>query len=97
MFWTDNFLSRSCAMISATINRFMYKVDEVWKMGEIKSVSADGGKRVFMVEIPVTESGTITGISMWDQYGYLAGERSENIVKASGNSLIIKIAVGLVE
>lgn len=97
MFWKESFLSTSCILISDLIGKFEYKIGGVWKTATIKSSAVNGAKRIYTIEIPVGEGGTITAVRLVDKYGNTAGEKSENILKSAGNSFLMKMTVYLQE
>lgn len=93
MFWNSSFLSLVTMMIAQNLGKFQYEIESVWFDAQITSSSMVGNTNVYSVSIASSADGLITGIRFLDKYGNVAGQRKENIIKRSGNSIILKCRI----
>lgn len=75
------------------LEKFQYKVNNVWNDVEIKSSETINNVNVYTIEIPANSEGRITAIRFLDKNGNVAGQREENIYKKADKSLIVKIKI----
>lgn len=97
MFWNQDFLKYSGNSVINTISGCQYQKNKIWDNAVIKSKIMQDNAWIITIEIPSDVNGTITGIRLLYNNGAIAGEKTENIAKKSGSSMIIKIKIKLQE
>lgn len=97
MFWNQEFLKYSADSIADTISACQYQKNKIWSNAIIKSKNKQDDAWIITIEIPPDVNGSITGIRLLYSNEKIAGEKTENITKKFGNSMIIKIKIKLQE
>lgn len=98
-FYTDNFLSKQRMWLLHNIEKVQAFVGSVWYTGDIQKKKLEGNKVVLHVVFPeLTEmSCTIASIRVIDIDGETAAQKSENITKAAGQGVLIKLELPITE
>ena len=91
MFWKENILNMLSSTVLNTVDSCQFQLDgDQWKYAEITDTSEIDGKYVITITIPEAADGTVTGIQLLGM-GSVIGQREEQIVKTSGQILIMKL------
>ena len=98
-FYTDNFLKKRRQWWMKNIDKVQVFVGSTWYTGTIQKKSLEGDKIVIhAVFSDLTASAcTITSLRVIDIDGETAAQKSENIQKAAGQGVMIKLELPIKE
>ena len=98
-FYTDNFLTKRRRWWMKNLHQVQAFMGSAWYTGEIQKKELEGDKIVIHVVFSEIAgmSGTITSIRVIDIDGDTAAQKSENITKAAGQGVLIKLELPIIE
>jgi len=97
-FFTDTFLQNRRSELLRAVNRFQYRVNGVWKDGEINSKEIQGVNVVVFVNAPSSGSAdVITGVRVYDRNEALAGQQDISLKRENANTGLLKFTFPLIE
>ena len=99
LFYTPNFLEKRRVWWMNNIAKVEVLVGSTWHTGAIQKKALEGDKIVIhAVFADITASAcTITSLRVIDIDGDVAAQKSENIIKAAGQGVLIKIELPITE
>ena len=98
-FYTDSFLMKRRQWWMKNIAKVEVFVDSAWHTGTIQKKTLDGDKIVIhaVFENLTDLACTITSMRVIDIDGETAAQKSENITKAAGQGVLIKLELPIIE
>lgn len=98
-FYTANFLNKRRQWWMKNIAKVEAFADSMWYTGTIQKKTLEGEKIVIHAVFPdLTDSAcTITNLRVIDIDGETAAQKTENITKAAGQGVLIKLDLPIIE
>ena len=98
-FYTDNFLLKRRNWWLKNIHQVQAFVGSSWYIGEIQKKELQGDKIVLHVVFSelTSMSCTITSVRIIDADGETAAQKSESIIKAAGQGILLKFELPITE